>query len=136
MLFGHRRFLEGEKLEVILKVAPWLDPEGDLTRVWPRNVNMSVADEAPRILASLGHVLQLSEWRKDSPELGFVTLFTDGEGEYWFRVSRGFHTALNESLASLEGLADAVGGEIAASIVAADRERLSTLYRRLQSFFE
>ncbi len=136
VLFGHRRFLEGEKLEVILKVAPWLDPEGDLMRVWPRNVNMSVADEAPRILASLVHVLQLSEWRKDSPELGFVTLFTDGEGEYWFRVSRGFHTALNESLASLEGLADAVGGEIAASIAAADRERLSTLYRRLQSFFE
>ena len=33
-------------------------------------------------------------------------MFTDGKGTYWNKVSRGFSTALNESLATLETLAD------------------------------
>ena len=109
VLVGHRKLLEGEKLEVILKIAPWLDPEADLGRGWPRNVNFSIVDVGDRLVAALDNVLQVAEWRKESPELGFVALFTDGEGSYWFRVSRGFHTALNESLASLECLADEMG---------------------------
>jgi RNA helicase HrpA len=132
VLVGHRRLLEGEKLDVILKIAPWLDPEADLSKTWPRNVNFLVSEEGDRLLDALSHVLQVAEWRKESPELGFVTLFTDGEGAYWFRVSRGFHTALNESLASLESLTDEVGEGSSKE----GRERLSTLYRRLQSFFE
>ena len=132
VLVGRRRLLEGEKLEVILKVAHWLDPLADLARPWPRNVNLNVAEERDKILESLGHVLQVAEWRRESPELGFVTIFTDGEGAYWFRVSRGFHTALNESLSSLESLADELGEEARKE----DREKVSALYRRLQSFFE
>jgi hypothetical protein len=129
---GHRQLLEGEKLEVILKVAHWLDPDGDLARPWPRNVNLSSTEEQGKLLASLDSVLQVAEWRKESRELGFVTLFTDGEGSYWFRVSRGFHTALNESLASLESLADELGEDAPKE----GKERVSVLYRRLQSFFE
>jgi hypothetical protein len=36
-------------------------------------------------------------------------LHADGGGSYWFRSSRGFHTSLNESLASLESLIDELG---------------------------
>lgn len=152
VLVGHRRLLEGEKLEVILKIAPWLDPEADLARSWPRNVNFSMAEERDKVVDSLDNVLQVAEWRRESPELGFVTLFSDGEGSYWFRVSRGFHTALNESLASLECMADEIGAKSGAaneskgggSADASSRggapdaaeAKLSILYRRLQSFFE
>jgi hypothetical protein len=129
---GHRRLLQGEKLEVILKVAHWLVPEGDLSRPWPRSKNLSVVDDTEALLESLSHVLQVAEWKKESAELGFVTLFTDGEGAYWYRVSRGFHTAINESLASLESLADELGEKATKE----EKEGVSVLYRRLQSFFE
>ncbi len=140
VLLGGRRLLEGEKLEVILKIAPWLDPEADLARKWPRNVNFSVTEDRAKLVAALDNVLQVSEWRKESPELGFVTLFADGEGAYWFRVSRGFHTALNESLASLECMADDIGapqqGSTETEAGDGGQAKLSILYRRLQSFFE
>ncbi|MCK7470845.1 MAG: hypothetical protein MZU95_08725 [Desulfomicrobium escambiense] len=60
-----------------------------------------------------------------------MALFTDSAGSYWFRVSRGFHTALNESLASLEALVD----DIAASATHEEKERAATLYRKLSGFF-
>ena len=82
-----------------------------------------------------------AEIERAADELGFVALFTDGEGAYWFRVSRGFHTALNESLASLECLADEIGGPgksppEGSPAEEEDKRLLSNLYRRLQSFFE
>jgi hypothetical protein len=129
---GHWLLLSGEKLDLILKLSPWLSPDLDMEKSWPRNVKFLFVDDGEKILSSLDHVLQVSEWRRGHSELGFVTLYTDGEGLYWFRVSRGFHTALNESLASLESLADELGGETKPK----DRERVSSLYRRLQGFFE
>jgi hypothetical protein len=66
-----------------------------------------------------------------SKELGFICLFTDGAGQYWFKCSRGFHTALNESIASLEALID----ETADTLDASSKETVNTLYRKLNSFF-
>jgi len=129
---GHKKLLEGEKLDVILKMSPWLDPERDLGRDWPRKRNYTVSDDGRQLIDDLSHVLQVAEWKPKSSELGFVTLFTDSEGSYWFRVSRGFHTALNESLASLEALADDMGD----NFTHGDRDIVNALYRRLQSFFE
>lgn len=134
---GHKRLLEGEKLEAILKMSPWLDPERDLQKDWPRKRNYQLPEELSALLAELEHVLQVAEWKPKNPELGFVSLFTDGEGSYWFRVSRGFHTALNESLASLESLVDALGADEARDkLGAGDEERVGALYRKLQGFFE
>ena len=79
----------------------------------------------------LDHVLQVSYWKPKHPELGFVALFTDGEGSYWFRVSRGFHTALNESISSLETLID----EVAEKATHEQKERVGGLYRKLSGFF-
>ena len=69
--------------------------------------------------------------KDQSAELGFVALFTDSEGAYWFRCSRGFHTALNESVASLDALADALGEGASPE----EKEKVSALYRKLTSFF-
>jgi hypothetical protein len=76
--------------------------------------------------------MQVSRARDRTSELGFVALFTDSEGMYWFRCSRGFHTALNESVASLECLVDELGEDSSD----ADRETVGSLYRKLSSFFE
>lgn len=103
-----KRLMDGEKLETIIRIAHWLNPDEDLRREWPRKKQFSIHDDPAGLVAVLDHVLQAAYWKPKHPELGFVALFTDGEGSYWFRVSRGFHTALNESLASLESLVDEV----------------------------
>ena len=109
VLMGRSRLLDGEKLDLILRVAPWLDLERDLGRDWPRKRNFSAREEQAELVAALDHVMQVSRAKDKTGELGFVALFTDSEGTYWFRCSRGFHTALNESLASLETLIDELG---------------------------
>jgi len=66
-------------------------------------------------------------WKKNSKELGFLGLFTDGEGGYWLRCSRGFHTSLNESLASLETLIEEMGDGFDADA----KRMVNQAYRRL-----
>jgi len=132
VLQGRQRLLDGEKLDLILKIAPWLDLDADLSREWPRGRNFSASEGLPELIAALGHVIQVSRARDKTGELGFVALFTDSEGSYWFRCSRGFHTALNESVASLECLVDELGEDTSDE----DREKVGALYRKLSSFFE
>jgi ATP-dependent helicase HrpA len=132
VLHGRQRLLEGESLDLILKLSPWLDIEADLGREWPRKRNFAVREEEAALIASLDHVMQVSRARDRTGELGFVAIFTDSEGTYWFRCSRGFHTAINESIASLECLIDELGDESSPE----DREKVSSLYRKLSSFFE
>ncbi len=128
----HKTLLDGEKLETILKIAPWLDPAEDLKKGWPKKVQFNVHEDMDALVKVLDHVLQISYWKPKNPELGFVALFNDGEGTYWFRVSRGFHTAINESVSSLETLVD----ELAEKASHEQKEKVGALYRKLSSFFD
>jgi ATP-dependent helicase HrpA len=128
---GSKRLMDGEKLETIIRIAHWLNPDEDIKSDWPRKKQFSVHDDLSDLVSVLDHVLQASYWKPNHPELGFVALFTDGDGTYWFRVSRGFHTALNESLSSLESLVD----EVAETATAEQKEKVSLLYRKLSAFF-
>ena len=67
-----------------------------------------------------------------SREMGFVCLYTDQKGSYWFKVSRGFSTALSESVASLEFLAD----DPAAKLSEADKKEAGFIYARLRAFYD
>jgi ATP-dependent helicase HrpA len=156
------RLLEGEKLETILRMQDWLDVENDLSRDWPKSVNFAIMQEGAiptgndensrastegsrtgastvdmesfkKLVANLDHVLQVATPKGKDKRLGFVTLYTDGAGIFWFRVSKGFHTALNESIASLENLVDASAD---VSIPAESKEKIGALYRKLSAFFE
>jgi hypothetical protein len=69
-------------------------------------------------------------WKKNSKDLGFLGLFTDGGGNYWFRSSRGFHTSLNESLSSLETLIDELGEEVDLE----QKHIVNQCYRRLSDY--
>jgi HrpA-like RNA helicase len=127
--------LAGEKLSLILTLLGSLDLDGALERDWPRRENFSSAEEPAldRLLEEIDLVLSpaLSRRHKSS-ELGFVALFTDGEGNYWFRCSRGFHTALNESIASLEALIDELGDEVDP----AKKHIVNQCYRRLSVYLD
>src|SRR5512137_2662056 len=123
--------MDGERLDLILRVSSWIDVEADLAREWPRNRNFVVGDEQAALVAALDHVLQVSRAKDKTGELGFVALFTDRSGTYWFRCSRGFNTAINESVSSLESLVD----DLAEDSSPEDREKVGALYRKLSSFF-
>ncbi len=140
---GTYSLLEGDKLETVIRIKDWLDLDRDLARDWPRSRNFEIlakdggdrlkTEDFGELVENLSHVFQVAKPKGKDKKLGFVSLYTDGEGVFWFRISKGFHTALNESIASLEALIDAADD---AQLAAGAKESIGHLYRKLSSFFE
>ena len=130
--------LAGEKLALILSLAPTLDADNALKREWPRKKNFHLNEDLLILLEHLDSLVKPAVWKKGSKELGFLGLFTDGEGNYWLRCSRGFHTSLNESLASLETLIDETGNDVGDDVgddVALELKHIvNQTYRRLSDY--
>jgi RNA helicase HrpA len=126
----HFNLLAGEKLEFILALAPTLDVQNALIRKWPRKENFNSKEKLSVLLDHLDNLARPVKWKKNSKDLGFLGLFTDGAGNYWFRVSRGFHTSLNESLSSLETLID----ELNESVETGKKDIVNQCYRRLSEY--
>jgi hypothetical protein len=149
--YRNHTLLAGEKLSLILKLLPILEPEGSLEREWKRKTSYYSGEKESlsRLIAELPLVLLPAAYKKrnhgktgtvysaearqgrgshpDRKELGFISLFTDFNGSYWFRCSRGFHTALNKSLASLEELIDEFEDDVDIGI----KHEVNQIYRRL-----
>lgn len=129
----HRNFemLTGEKMELIFRVAETFDLNPVSQDSWPRKNNYHVPEDIVELVSNLKWVFRVTIAKEKSKELGFIALFTDGNGNFWFRCSRGFHTALNESIASLESLIALTSD----SIDEGAKDAVSGLYRKLNSFF-
>jgi len=124
--------LSGEKVDLILKLAKSLDFSILPGSKWNRKMNAHFPENKAEIAAALDVVLRVTEAKAKSRELGFICLFTDGNGTYWMKVSRGFSTALNESLSSLEMLIDESAGEFSEE----QKARLNAVYRKLHDLYE
>lgn len=100
--------LENEKLSTVIKIAKKINLSPISENEWNRklNVNISEPDSSEKIVNEAENILKVVVAKQKSKEYGFICLFTDGNGTYWHKVSRGFSTALNESLSSLETLVD------------------------------
>jgi HrpA-like RNA helicase len=134
---GKYTLLAEEKLTLILKLAPRLAVDGALTRVWPRKARFRAAENLSALLEALPLLVTPAIWKPNAggagkKEMGFICLFTDGEGGYWFKCGRGFHTSLGESLASLETLIDELGEDVDVS----SKHIVNQTYRRLSEFLE
>ncbi|MDR2742120.1 MAG: ATP-dependent RNA helicase [Treponema sp.] len=130
ILDGRYTLLQEEKLSLILSLVPTLEIDGALSRAWPRKTNFNSRENPGALLAGLPLLVTPAVWKPGKKELGFICLFTDGEGNYWFKCSRGFHTSLNESLSALETLIDELGDEV-------DPEKkhiVNQTYRRLSDY--
>ena len=77
-------------------------------------------------------ILRVAIAKQKSKELGFICLLTDGRGTYWQKVSRGFATALNESLSSLETLIDEATGILTEE----QKLKLNSVYRKLNDLYD
>ncbi|MFP3089093.1 ATP-dependent RNA helicase [Treponema sp. TIM-1] len=127
---GIYTLLAGEKLSLILSLAPSLDIDGALTRTWPRKEQFNLRENPIAIISRLPDLVNPAIWKQGKKELGFIGLFTDGNGNYWFRCSRGFSTGLNESLSALETLIDDLGDEADAET----KRIVNQTYRRLSEY--
>jgi hypothetical protein len=136
--------LAGEKLSLILRLLPALDPtpalspSGETIKTLKARPVYSSLDKPEALINELHLLMTASLWKekeKKKPkdqkesrrEIGFIGLFSDGMGAYWFRVSRGFYTALNESLSSLENLIDELGEDVPIE----QKHVVNQAYRRL-----
>jgi RNA helicase HrpA len=152
--------LAGEKLQLILSLAASLEMEEALNRNWGHKARYNSSSNLDELLKVLPNLVKPALWKRGdksprnkfpkdkSPrnkfsgdvsngsefprkkELGFVTLFTGGEGNYWVKCSRSFHTSLNESLASVESLIGESGGDVDN----AKKHIINQTYRRLSDY--
>jgi HrpA-like RNA helicase len=125
--------LAGEKLELILYLAPTLDIDSVFSNgrnAWPRKGTFNSKENIAALLEHLDSLVRPVIWKKNSKDLGFLGLFTDGAGNYWFSASRGFHTSLNESLSSLDMLIS----ELDEAIPVEQKHIVNQCYRRLSDY--
>ena len=97
--------LKNEKISTIIKIARTIDLT-PVEQIKNMNTNIKKPSFADEITSIAKNILKITVAKKKSKEYGFICLFTDGNGNYWSKVSRGLSTALNESLSSLEKLSD------------------------------
>ena len=130
ILNGKYSLLGGEKLKLILSLAPALGIEGAPERAFFKKTHYNSRLDLEELLELLPSVVKPALWKKGKKELGFICLFTNGDGDYWIKCSRGFHTCLHESLASVEALIDELGDDV-------DIEKkhiVNQCYRRLSDY--
>jgi hypothetical protein len=137
---GRYTLLAGEKLELILALIPAMDIDDALNRSWPRKERFNSRANLAALLEELPKLVCPAVWKasgkaaggegREKKDLGFICLFTDGNGSYRFTCSRGFHTALNESLAALETLIDELGDEVDVEA----KHIVNQIYRRLSDY--
>lgn len=98
--------LDGEKMSLIINIAKNIDLNPLSEKKWNRHLNVNIYEpvQKEQLIDSLTFILKTAIAKQKNKEYGFICLFTDGHGNYWFKVSRGFSTALTESHSSLEVL--------------------------------
>lgn len=128
------KILDGEKLFTAVKVAKIFGIEAVDENAFDRKTNFNVnADGGCRALMnSFKWIMRCAKAKANSREMGFVCLFTDGNSNYWLAVSRGFFTALSQTLSSLETLADDENAQLTED----EKQMAGELYAKLNSFFE
>ncbi len=131
LLHQGTELLSGMRVAEIMRIAPFLNPNSDFVTQWPRtsSYDSSSSDE---LVVELDYLMKMIRTKKGGKRVSFLSLQTDGNGGYWFKPQRNFHTAVGESLGSLEQLADETEGS-------ADSVHMSTLngwYRRLAQMLD
>lgn len=124
--------LTGMRVAEIMRIAPFLNPNTDFVKQWPRTAQFDSYAESGELIRELDFVLKMVRVKKGGKRVGYLSLQTDEDGHYWFKPQRNFHTAVGQSLASLEQLADEVNSD-------SDKDQMAEVngwYRRLSTMLE
>lgn len=128
------KILDGEKLFTAVKVAKILgfEPVDESKFDRKTNYNLNAEGGCRALMENLKWLMRCAQAKAKSREMGFVCLFADGNSNYWLKVSRGFYTALSQTLSSLETLADDENAKLSEE----EKQAAGELYAKLNSFFE
>jgi len=132
IVYGNYEIMSGARLSDIARVARFIDPSRDITKSWPRRQTYNSMTGGEALCEELDNILKLAPARKSARQLGFLGLHSSTSGEYWFKPDRNFYAAVDESLSSLEALADELPEDTDRTCV----ERVNLVYRRLASIYE
>jgi len=127
-----REILNGIPLNMMFKVITSINPKKDiLTGIPEKNYSTENPKHMNELAENMHILLKISAaGKRKKSSYGIITLQTDGEGHYWFRSVGNFTNAVNESLASLELLADQVSEEMSGD----QWGLVNKAYRRVDSF--
>lgn len=127
--------LDSTKMEIIIKCAKYLNILPLRADKFDRKLNMNILQSQEmfsRLMENIPNIMRITDAKSKSKEYGFIALWTDGNGTYWFKVSRGFSTALGETIRSLEQLME----DTKDKLTSAQKDQINSLYRTLNSFYE
>jgi hypothetical protein len=105
LLYDGWEVMDGAPLDSLLAAAARIDFDSGVLKKWS-NRNYTVRGAGGELCGELDNLLRLARLQKKNRRLGFLSLHTDRAGIYWLEVERSFHSALAQSLGSLEALAD------------------------------
>jgi len=125
--------LEGEKLSLMIEIIKNLEISPISEKKWNRKMNVNIHNpiEKEQIIDSLDWILRTAIAKQKNKEYGFITLFTDSKGNYWYKVSRGFSTALAESHSSLEILI-----EEQVDFSEEEKQKINDCLRKVNKFYK
>jgi ATP-dependent helicase HrpA len=132
VIWNGREIFAGMKLGTVLSLAPYLHLEEGAWDDWPQGKSFSFAANGRELCAHLTRLLCLCPLQKQSKRLGFLTLYTDWKGTYWYKSEKSLLTARTETLASLERLAEEPGD----MLLPEDRETAARLYHLISEMLE
>ncbi len=98
--------LQGEKLRRILRWMKNVNLPEDIRLDWPQGKTFNSFEGMDELSGILEYIMRLAPAKQNSSSLGFLSLHTNGEGNYWLKPAKRLLTAAEMSLASLEVLAD------------------------------
>jgi HrpA-like RNA helicase len=129
VVVNKKSLLAGEKLSLIIKLCSALDFSP--VQFPKEKISLSAQNKLPELLRALKLILRVCPLRSQSDTLGFIALAADGKGNYRLKPHKGFLSALNESLSSLEALIDDDDG------VFSDEQKtaVNEVYRKLSQLY-
>ena len=135
MILNGYEIFSGEKFSTILDLYPFVKFSIMKEEEWKRHQNFSVQENFEEFISSLDWLLKIVIAKAKKKELGFVCLFNDDNGNYWYKVSRGIVTAVTETLNSLETLIEDIKKfEINSS--SETKEKINLIYRKIKEIYE
>lgn len=133
IMYKNHEIMTGEKLHILIRVTPILSPEKRLDLNWKGRRNLNSGKGLSVLIGEIEtNLLKLVVLKKNSPQLGFVSLNTDATGNYWFQVSKNFFSACESSLGSMEVLID----EIRNDSRKGNLTPLNAVYRTVSSYLD
>ena len=122
----------GNRMVNIIRVVPHINPEIDLAMNSKPGGSFSMNSGIKDFSNNIDKILRIVMIKKKGKTLGYLPLETDEKGTYWLKTKKGLYSAVEESLSSLEVMAD----EIKANSDPLYGKKVSILYRKLTAIFD